>query len=70
MDMERNYCTYNVRHTIIDVKNAFLFWSRLLRFSMVFIFQTFLFKKNVGKVQSGKQINKKHFQNNTNEIDL
>ena len=35
-----------------------------------FIFQTFLFKKNVGKVQSGKQINKKHFQNNSNEIDL
>jgi len=29
--------------------------------------------KNVGKVQSGKsgkQINKKHFQNNSNEIDL
>jgi len=30
----------------------------------------FLFLKNVGKVQSGKQINKKHFQNNSNEIDL
>jgi len=28
----------------------------------------FLFLKNVGKVQSGKQINKKHFQNNSNEI--
>ena len=26
--------------------------------------------KNVGKVQNGKQINKKHFQNNSNEIDL
>jgi len=24
----------------------------------------FLFEKNVGKVQSGKQINKKHFRNN------
>ena len=35
----------------IDVKNVF----------NVF-FQTFLFAKNVGKVQSGKQINKKHFQ--------
>ena len=31
----------------------------------------FLFlKRNVGKVQSGKQINKKHFHNNSNEIDL
>ena len=27
----------------------------------------FLFLKNVGKVQSGKQINMKHFQNNSNE---
>ena len=34
-----------------------------------FIFQMFfIFKKNVGTVQSGKQINKKHFQNNSNEI--
>jgi len=53
----------------MDVKNVlfvlFKFWSR------IFIFQTFfLFLKNVGKVQSGKQINKKHFQNNSNEIDL
>ena len=31
-------------------------------------FTFFLFLKNVGKVQSGKQINKKHFQNNSNEI--
>ena len=29
----------------------------------------FLILKN-GKIQSGKQINKKHFQNNSNEIDL
>jgi len=30
------------------------------------IFQAFFyFKKNVGKVQSGKQVNKKHFQNNS-----
>ena len=29
-----------------------------------------VFRKNVGKVQSGKQINEKHFQNNSNEIDL
>ena len=40
-------------------------------FNVFFIFQTFFyFLKNVGKVQSGKQINKKHFQNNSNEIDL
>jgi len=30
----------------------------------------FFYFKNVGKVQSGKQINKKHFQNSSNEIDL
>ena len=30
----------------------------------------FYFYKNVGKVQSGMQINKKHFQNNSNETDL
>jgi len=33
-----------------------------------FIFQTFFILKNVGKVQSGKQIDKKHFKNNSNEI--
>jgi len=59
----------------IDVK------KRLLRFfyfgHVLFTFLTFFFYfpnvfyfKNVGKVQSGKQINKKHFQNNSNEIDL
>ena len=37
----------------------------------VFLFPTrFLFFKNVRKVQSGKQINKMHFQNNSNEIGL
>jgi len=44
----------------MDVKKRFftffLFWSRFLRY--------------VGKVQSGKQIKKKHFQNSSNEIDL
>jgi len=41
----------------IDVKNVFTFFL---------IFQTFfLFLKNFGKVQ----INNKHFQNNSNEID-
>ena len=39
-------------------------------FKRFFIFQTFFILKNVGKVQSGKQVNKKHFQNNSNEIDL
>jgi len=56
----------------VDVKNVFyviLFWSRLYICNVFFIFQAFLFKKNVDKVQSGKQINKKHFQNNSNEID-
>jgi len=58
----------------IDVKDVylrFLFWSRFLRFLTFFLFsQPFFIYKNVGKVQSGKQINKKHFQNNSNEIDL
>jgi len=44
---------------------------RFFTFFNVFSYsKRFLFKKNVGKVQSGKQINKKHFQNNNNEIDL
>ena len=50
---------------IIDVKNVFLRF-----FNVFFIFQTFFILKNVSKVQSGKQINKKHFQNSSNEIDL
>jgi len=57
----------------VDVKNVlcFLFWSRFFTFFNVFLFfKRFLFLKNVGEVQSGKQINKKHFQNNSNEIDL
>jgi len=42
-----------------------------LRFFGVFYFpDVFLFLKNVGKVQSGKQVNKKHFRHNSNEIDL
>jgi len=37
-----------------------------LRFHNVFLFsKRFVIFKNVGKVQSGKQINKKHFQNNS-----
>ena len=51
-----------------NVFTFFLFWSRFYVFNV--FFQTFFSLKNVGKVQSGKQINKKHFQNNSNEIDL
>ena len=43
-------------------KNVFAFFFKFL--------SRFLFLRNVGKVQSGKQINKKHFQNNSNETDL
>ena len=41
-------------------------------FNVFLIFRTFslFFEKNVGKVRSGKQINKKHFHNNSNETDL
>jgi len=40
----------------IDIKRFFTFLT-------VFYFpNVFLFLKNVGKVQSGKQVNKKHFQ--------
>jgi len=44
--------------------NVFKFFFILVTFFTFFIFRTFfLFLKNVCKVQSGKQINKKHFQN-------
>jgi len=46
--------------TFFTVFTAFLFSKRFLKIIL----------KNVGKDQSGKQINKKHFQNNSNEIDL
>jgi len=65
------YCFDIVRtnssvYSIIDVLN-----HRCKNvFNVFFIFQTFFYLKNVGKVQSGKQINKKHFQNNSNETDL
>jgi len=48
---------------VVDVKKRFFYVFNVILFS-----QRLLFKKNVGKVQSGKQINKKHFQNNSNEI--
>jgi len=57
-----------------DVKTFFtlFYFGHVFTFLMFFfIFQTFFyFYKNVGKVQSGKQTNKKHFQNNSNEIGL
>jgi len=56
----------------IDVKKRFLrflCWSRFLRL-LTFFFSKRFYLKNVGKVQSGKHINKKHFQNNSNEINL
>jgi len=40
-------------------------------FKTFFLFsKRFSFFKNVGKVHSVKQINKKHFQNNSNDTDL
>jgi len=50
----------------------FLFWSRFLTFLTFFLFpKRFLFKnKTLAKFRLTKQINKKHFQNNSNEIDL
>ena len=50
----------------------FLFWSRFLTFLKTFFNfpNVFFIFKNVDKVQSGMQINKKHFQNDSNEIDL
>jgi len=49
----------------INVKKRCFYVFDVFYFPNVF----FIFK-NVGKVQSGKQINKKHFQNNSNETDL
>jgi len=44
--------------------HVFNFGHVFFTFLTLFIFQTFFILKNVGKVQSGKQINKiKHFQN-------
>jgi len=51
-------------------KTLFYFGHVFYVFNVFFIFQTFFIFKNVGKVQSGMQINKKHFQNNSKEIDL
>jgi len=57
----------------IDVKKRSLRFFILVTFFT--FFKNFLFSKrflfkNVRKVQSGKQFSKKHFQNNSNEMDL
>ena len=54
----------------MDVKNVLFVLFLILVTFFLFFRRFFILKKNVGKVQSGKQINKKHFQNNSNEIDL
>jgi len=72
--MKRSY--YTRHHYTINVKINFLRFFILVMFltffNVFFIFQQtfFLFFNNVDKFQSGKQINKKHFQNYSNEIDL
>ena len=49
----------------------FYFGHHVFTFLTFFLyFPNVFYLKNVCKVQSGKQINKKHFQNNSNEIDL
>jgi len=54
----------------IDVKKRFYVFILVTFLKCFLISKRFLFLKNVGKVQSSKLINKKHFQNNSNEIDL
>ena len=53
-------------------KNVFTFFIlfTFVRFLRFLFSKRFFILKNVGKVQSGKKINKKHFQDNSNEIDL
>jgi len=49
-------------HRCKNVFYFFLFWSLFYVFNFFYIPNVFFILKNVGKVQSGKQINKKHFQ--------
>jgi len=51
-------------------KLRFLSWSLFYVFNDFLFSKRFFYLKNVGKVQSSKQIINKHFQNNSNEIDL
>jgi len=58
-----------IKHRWKKTFYVFFILVTFLRFLTFFYCpNVFLFLKNVGKVQSGKQINKKHFQNNSNEI--
>jgi len=54
-------CKKNVLRFLKNFVKFFYVFKRFFYFPNVF--------KNVGKVQSGKQINKKNTQNNSNEID-
>jgi len=68
-DVRENYIIPSILQ-VVDVKKTFLRFFFIL--VACFAFLTFcLFSKRffkVGKVQSGKHVNKKHFQNNSNEI--
>jgi len=59
-----------VIHRCKNVFYVFFYFGHVFTFLTFFIFQRYFILKNVEKVQSGKQISKKHFQNNSNEIDL
>jgi len=64
IDAKKRFFTF----TFFILVAFFTFCNVFFYFPNVFLFYILL--KNVGKVQSGKQINKKHFRNNSNEIDL
>jgi len=67
-DVRENYIIPSILQ-VVDVKKRFyVFFILVACFAFLtffLIFQTFF---KVGKVQSGKHVNKKHFQNNSNEI--
>jgi len=48
----------------------FFYFGHVFYVFNVFYFPYVFILKNVGKVHNSKQIKKKHFQNNSNEIDL
>jgi len=62
LDLSYHRCKKRFFTFFILVTFVLLFWRFLFS-------KRFLFLKNVGKVQSGKQISKKHFQNSSNEIN-
>jgi len=57
-----------IKHRCKNILRFFYFGHVFTFFNVFYCPNVFLFLKNVGKIQSGKQINKKHFQNNSNEI--